>query len=67
MYAQAVDNGFQLVDSSPKVVYRIKNTSMDNVFLVEGKNATLYKKDNQWVMEYYENDILKQDVLNIKF
>lgn len=67
LYAQAVDNGFQLVDSSPKVVYRIKNTSMENVFLVEGKNATLYKKDNQWVMEYYEDNILKQDVLNIKF
>lgn len=67
LYAQAIDNGFQLVDSSPKVVYRIKNTSMENVFLVEGKNATLYKKDSQWVMEYYENNILKQDVLNIKF
>jgi hypothetical protein len=67
LYAQAIENGFQLVDSTPKVVYKIKNTSMENVFLVEGKNATLYKKDSQWVMEYYENDILKQDVLNIKF
>lgn len=67
LYAQAIDNGFQLVDSSPKVIYKIKNTSMENVFLVEGRNATLYKKDNQWVMEYYENNILKQDVLNIKF
>lgn len=67
LYAQAMDNGFQLVDSSPKVVYKIKNTSMENVFLVEGKNATLYKKDGNWIMEYYENNILKQDVLNIKF
>src|SRR5690606_6747246 len=45
LYAQAIENGFQLVDSSPKVVYKIKNTSMENVFLVEGKNATLYKKE----------------------
>lgn len=67
LYAQAIENGFQLVDSSPKVVYKIKNTSMENVFLVEGKNATLYKKDGNWIMEYYENNILKQDVLNIKF
>lgn len=67
LYAQAIDNGFQLVDSSPKVIYKIKNTSMENMFLVEGRNATLYKKDNQWIMEYYENNILKQDVLNIKF
>ncbi|WP_100616302.1 hypothetical protein [Confluentibacter citreus] len=67
LYAQAIDNGFQLVDSSPKVVYKIKNTSLENVFMVEGKNATLYKKDDNWIMEYYENNVLKQDVLNIKF
>lgn len=67
LYAQAIDNGFQLVDSAPKVVYKIKKTSMENVFLVEGKNATLYKKDGNWIMEYYENNILKQDVLDIKF
>ncbi|WP_100610649.1 hypothetical protein [Confluentibacter lentus] len=67
LYAQAIENGFQLVDSSPKVVYKIKNTSMENMFLVEGRNATLYKKGDQWIMEYYENNVLKQDVLNIKF
>src|SRR5690606_9893925 len=67
LYAQAIDNGFQLVDSSPKVVYKIKNTSMENVFLVEGKNATLYKKGDVWILEYYDNDVLKQEELNIKF
>ncbi|OYX25443.1 MAG: hypothetical protein B7Z06_07255 [Flavobacteriales bacterium 32-35-8] len=67
LYAQAIENGFQLVDSSPKVVYKIKNTSMENMFLVEGRNATLYKKGDHWIMEYYENNVLKQDVLNIKF
>lgn len=67
LYAQAIDNGFQLVDSTPKVVYKIKNTSLENVFMVEGKNATLYKKENNWIMEYYENNVLKQEVLNIKF
>ncbi|WP_111309268.1 hypothetical protein [Confluentibacter sediminis] len=67
LYAQAVENGFQLVDSSPKVVYKIKNTSLKDVYLVEGKNATLYKKGDDWVLEYYENNVLKQEVLNIKF
>ncbi|MFI0428183.1 hypothetical protein [Mariniflexile sp. HMF6888] len=67
LYAQAIENGFQLVDSTPKVVYKIKKTGIDGVFLVENKNATLYKKDANWILEYYENNILKQDVLNIKF
>jgi hypothetical protein len=67
LYAQPIENGYQLVDSSPKVVYKIKKTSLDNVFLVEGMNGTLLNKNGQWVIEYYENGSLKQKVLNIKF
>ena len=67
LYAQAVENGFQLVDSAPKIVCKIKKTGIADVFLVENKNATLYKKDNKWILEYYENNVLKQEVLNIKF
>lgn len=67
LYAQPIENGYQLVDSSPKVVYKIKKTSLDNVFLVEGLDGTLLNKNGQWVIEYYENGSLKQKVLNIKF
>ncbi len=67
LYAQAIENGFQLVDSSPKVVYKIRKTSIVDVYLVEGKNATVYKRGADWILEYYENNVLKQDVLNIKF
>ncbi|MGK0253973.1 MAG: putative Zn finger protein [Mariniflexile sp.] len=67
LYAQETENGFQLVDSAPKVVYRIKRTGIADVFLVENKNATVYKKGADWVLEYYENNVLKQEVLNIKF
>lgn len=67
LYAQAIENGFQLVDSTPKVVFKIKKTGIADVYLVENKNATLYKKDTNWILEYYENNILKQEVLNIKF
>ncbi|WP_406684802.1 hypothetical protein N1F78_03520 [Seonamhaeicola sp. MEBiC1930] len=67
LYAQPIENGFQLVDSSPKVVYKIKNTGLENVFLVEGKSAIIYKKDYKWVIEYYTSNKLKTEVLNIKF
>ena len=67
LYAQPIENGFQLVDSSPKVVYKIKKTSLENVFLVEGFDGTLLNKKGQWILEYYENGSLKQKVLNIKF
>ena len=67
LYAQVIENGFQLVDSSPKVVYKIKQSSLDNVFFVENKDAIIYKKSANWVLEYYENNVLKQEELAIKF
>jgi len=67
LYAQAIDGGFQLVDSSPKVVYKIMKSSLDNTFFVEGLQAILVKKDSNWVLEYYEGNVLKKKTLNIKF
>lgn len=67
LYAQEIENGYQLVDSSPKVVYKLKKTNLDNVFLVENKSAIVFKKGDDWVVEYYENNTLKQQTLNVKF
>ncbi|MDO6760867.1 hypothetical protein Q4566_11700 [Tamlana sp. 2_MG-2023] len=67
LYAQKIENGYQLVDSTPKVVYKLQKTNARDMFLVQGKSATVYKKGDEWVLEYYENDVLKQQVLNIKF
>ncbi|MFD2823087.1 hypothetical protein ACFS5M_05365 [Lacinutrix iliipiscaria] len=67
LYAQEITNGFQLVDRTPKVIYRIKKTGMNNVFLVEGKQAIIYQLDANWILEYYENQKLKTKMLNIKF
>ena len=67
LYAQTIDNGFQLVDSSPKVVYKIKRSSTNDMYFVEGKEAVIYKSGSDWILEYYENDTLKTKTLNIKF
>ncbi len=67
LYAQKADNGFQLVDSTPKVLYKIKKTGMQNVYLVEGKDAILYQLNSNWVLEYYDNGKLQTKTLTIKF
>ncbi|WP_142783915.1 hypothetical protein [Changchengzhania lutea] len=67
LYAQVIEHGFQLVDSSPKVVYLIQETSLDNVFLVENKNAIIYRKGDGWIFEFYSNGNLQREELNIKF
>lgn len=67
LYAQPIDNGFQLVDSSPKVVYKIKKSGTPDMYFVEGKQAMVYKSGSDWILEYYENDTLKKEILKIKF
>ncbi|WP_405399141.1 hypothetical protein [Maribacter sp. Asnod2-G09] len=68
-YAQATDNGYQLVDSSPKVRMNLLKSSADNVFMAktDTKNGMVYQKEGNWIFEYYENDKLVQEELNIKF
>ena len=36
LYAQAIANGFQLVDSTPKITLRMYATSQANFFIAEG-------------------------------
>jgi len=67
LYAQPTSTGYQLVDSTPKVVYKLTKTTQPNYFLIQGGNGFVYKKDGQWIAEYYEGETLKQEILNIKF
>ncbi|WP_242202437.1 hypothetical protein [Aestuariivivens insulae] len=67
LYAQAIENGFQLVDSSPKVIYKMIKTGVNNVFLVEGLSAIIYKQGDSWVVEQHTGSTILKETLNIKF
>ena len=64
LYAQIIPNGYQLVDSSPQVVYTIYYSGKKDVFIVKGKDALIYKLNDTWV--YAENKGVKLDVNSIK-
>ena len=66
LYAQEITNGYQLVDSSPKVVYIAMATTMKDVFIIKNSNGVIYKKEGSWVAEYYEGEKLVRKILNIK-
>lgn len=67
LYAQATNNGFQVVDSTPKVVMILLQTSKENTFIVKGENAIVYEEDGFWYIS--KNDGVKVSVerLDIKF
>ena len=66
LYAQPIENGFQIVDTTPKKVMILKNSGVKDVFKVEGTKAIVYKKGDIWM--YSESgDIFEGQVINIKF
>lgn len=69
LFAQPIANGYQLVDSTPKVVLKIYKTSQPDSYTAvgDGKNGVVFKKGNEWFFEHYVNDKLVSEKLNIKF
>ncbi|SDI12581.1 hypothetical protein [Winogradskyella thalassocola] len=66
-YAQSITNGFQLVNSEPRVVMILLNSSAKDVFIVKDKNAIVYKKEGQWMYSENNGTSTSEKVLNIKF
>lgn len=67
LYAQPIDNGFQLVDTTPKKVMVLLKTPKADVFSVKDKNAIVYKENGKWFYSEVtdKGNITKE--LNIKF
>jgi hypothetical protein len=68
-YAQPTANGYQLVDTTPKVVMKLYKTSKSDYFTAvrDGVQGALLLKDNEWYFEYYKNDQLVSEKIAIKF
>jgi hypothetical protein len=68
-YAQELPNGYQLVDSTPKIRMTLLKSSTDNVYMAqsEGKNGMVYQVDDKWIFEYYLDGKLIKEELLIKF
>ena len=67
LYAQPIDNGFQVVDSSPKVVMILLETPKENTYIVKGQNAIVYKEDGFWYLSRNDGKSISLETLNIKF
>ncbi len=70
LYAQEIANGYQLVDSSPKIRLKIYRTSIPDVYTVtyeKDANGIVFKKNGTWYLEYRSNGQIKTEALNIKF
>ena len=69
LYAQPVPNGYQLIDTTPKKVLTLLKTSVQDYFIADAGTSSgiVFKKDGQWFFEYYKEDKLISQKLEIKF
>lgn len=69
LYAQPTSYGYQLIDSEPKVVMKVYKTSNPASFMAKKGEVqgALVSKDNQWFFEYYQNDQLISENIDVKF
>ncbi|RAR47033.1 hypothetical protein [Flavobacterium lacus] len=69
LFAQPTANGFQLVDSTPKVVFKLFKTDNPSMFLAQkgDQNGVVSLKDGSWFFEYQENEKVVSEKLEIKF
>jgi hypothetical protein len=69
LYAQPTENGYQLIDTTPKKVLVLLKTSLQDCFIADGgpSPGMVFKKGQDWVLEYYKDNKLVSQKLAIKF
>lgn len=69
LYAQPIANGYQLVDSTPKVMLKLMKSSSENVYIANGggKSGMVFQNEDTWIFEYYLGEQLVREELIIKF
>jgi hypothetical protein len=69
LYAQAIANGYQLIDTTPKIVLTLLKTSEENYFIASNAtvNGIVLKRNGDWLFEYYKDGKLISEKLLVKF
>jgi hypothetical protein len=69
LYAQAITNGYQLIDAAPKIVMTLLKSSVEDCFIANkgNTNGVVLKKSGNWFFEYYKENVLVSEKLSIKF
>ena len=67
LYAQPNENGYQLVNTKPSIVFVLLKTNTPQKYIIKDKNGTLTKNGEVWIAEYYENGVLTTKRFQVKF
>ncbi|RAJ20840.1 hypothetical protein LX77_03099 [Gelidibacter algens] len=67
LFANPVENGYTISDASSKVLYHLVFSGKEDVFIVKGQDAILYKMNNTWIVAKANDAGVSMKTLNVKF
>lgn len=67
LFANPVENGYTITDASSKVWYHLVFSGKEDVYIVKGQDAILYKMNNTWIVATASDSGLSMKTLNVKF
>jgi hypothetical protein len=69
LLAQPITNGFQIINAEPKVIYKIFKTSTKDFYIATKGTiqGVFFSRNNEWIFEYYQNDKLVSEKVEVKF
>jgi hypothetical protein len=68
LFVQPISNGFQLINAEPKVIYKIYKISVKDLYIATkgSLQGVLISKNNEWFFEYYQNEKLVSEKVEVK-
>ena len=69
LFAQPIKNGFRLLNVESEEIFLIDRTSVKDLYIATkgSLQGVLISKNNEWFFEYYKNEILKSEKVEVKF
>ena len=65
--ANKISNGYELFAHNSSISMTIFDSGVKNVFIVKGKDAIVYKKDDIWIYSETNEANLVTKIMDIKF
>jgi hypothetical protein len=67
LFANPVENGYTITDASSKILYHLVFSGKEDVYIVKGQDAILYKMNNTWIVAKASDAGVSMKTLNVKF
>lgn len=66
LVANPVENGYTITDASSKVVYHLVFSGKEDVYIVKGQDAIVYKVNNTWMVSTASDSGVSMKILKVK-